>query len=52
MTSSQGISALIRDLDRLGWAWLDRTDAWSDDEGHAEYLLRCRLEADAPGFRV
>lgn len=37
-----------RDLDRLGWRWLDRTDAWDDDDGHAEYLLRCRLEADEP----
>lgn len=42
----QGMKAMVRDQSRLGWLWLDRTDAWSDDEGSAEYLLRCRVEPD------
>lgn len=37
-----------RDPNRLGWQWLDRTDANADDHGNAEYILRCRLEADEP----
>jgi hypothetical protein len=40
-----------RDPGRLGYAPLDRTDAWHDDGGRAEYLLRCRLESDPPTFR-
>lgn len=46
--AAKGPKWLKRDPGRLGWEWLDRTDAWSDDEGHADYLLRCRLEADPP----
>ncbi len=37
---------LMRDPDRLGWGWQDRTDAWADDEGRGGYLLRCRLEPE------
>lgn len=37
-----------RDPDRFGWRWLDRTDADADDDGYAEYILRCRLEAEEP----
>lgn len=40
----------VRDAAHLGYASLDRTDAWHDDGGHAEYLLRCRLEDDPPTF--
>jgi hypothetical protein len=36
-------TAMVRDKDQLSWAWLDRTDAWADDNGEAEYLLRCRV---------
>jgi hypothetical protein len=45
-----GISGnlLVRDSKRLGWSSLERTDAWADDDGHAEYLLRCRLEEVPP----
>lgn len=46
--AAKGPRWLKRDPDRLGWGWLARTDAWSDDDGHAEYLLRCRLEPDVP----
>ncbi len=46
---ASGDNWLKRDPERAGWAWLDRTDAWSDDDGHAEYVLRCRLEADPVG---
>lgn len=40
----------VRDPARLGYLPLDRTDAWHDDDGHADYLLRCRLERDPPTF--
>jgi len=39
---------MVRDPERLGYMPLEKTDAWSDDEGHGEYVLRCRLEPDAP----
>jgi len=43
-------NSYIRDPARLGYAQLDRTDAWHDDDGHAEYLMRARLESDPPTF--
>lgn len=46
--AAKGPRWVKRDPDRLGWGWLDRTDAWSDDDGHAEHLLRCSIEPDAP----
>lgn len=45
------LNAYVRDPARLGYAPLEQTDAWHDDGGHAEYLLRCRLESDPPTFR-
>lgn len=42
----------IRDPERLGYTSLDRTDAWHDDGGHADYLFRCRLEADPPTHQL
>src|SRR5207302_7001326 len=33
----------VRDKTRLGWRDIDHTDAWHDDDGHADYLLECRL---------
>lgn len=32
---------MIRDPGRLGYISLDRTNAWHDDDGHADYLLEC-----------
>lgn len=40
----------VRDPARLGYASLEQTDAWHDDGGRADYLLRCRLESDLPTF--
>jgi hypothetical protein len=37
-----------RDPDRIGWKEIDRTNAWSDDDGHAEYILHCRRLEGAP----
>jgi hypothetical protein len=31
-----------RDPERLGWKEIDRTDAWNDDGGRAEYVLHCK----------
>lgn len=44
------LKEMIRDPERLGFVPLNRTFAQSDDDGHAEYLLRCRLETDAPTY--
>ena len=40
--------SMVRDPEKLGWAWLDRTDAWADDNGNAEYLVRCRANSSPP----
>jgi hypothetical protein len=39
---------MVRDEERLGWMWLGKTDAWADDDGSAEYLIRARLRPEAP----
>jgi hypothetical protein len=33
-----------RDRNRLGYEEIAKTDAWGDDEGRAQYLLRCELQ--------
>jgi hypothetical protein len=38
----------VRDASKLGWEAIEETDAWSDDGGHAEYVLKCELLHDAP----
>ena len=40
----------VRDESKLGWKTIERTNAWADDEGHAEYLLHCEL-VDVPPVR-
>jgi hypothetical protein len=45
-------NVLVRDPARRGLTPVERTNAWTDDSGHAEYVLRCRLEPEAPGFRT
>jgi hypothetical protein len=45
---SAGPRLRVRDSSRLGWTTVERTDAWTDDGGNAEYVLRCELRADAP----
>jgi hypothetical protein len=39
---------MVRDEERLGWMWLGKTDAWADDDGNADYLVRARLRPEAP----
>lgn len=34
---------LVRDSAKLGWKDLQSTEAWTDDDGNAEYLLDIRL---------
>ncbi len=38
----------VRDASNLGWETIEHTDAWVDDGGSAEYLLRCELLSEAP----
>jgi hypothetical protein len=35
----------------LGWSEIDKTDAWKDDRGLAEYLLHCK-RLDGPPRRT
>jgi hypothetical protein len=37
-----------RDAALLGWVETDATRAWEDDNGHAEYVLHCRLLDESP----
>jgi hypothetical protein len=41
---------LVRDPTKLGWLPLERTDAWHDDDGLADYKLDCVL-LDVPPKR-
>jgi len=43
-----GSKVRIRDPQRLGYEEVLKTDAWNDDDGYAEYLLRCDLLPIAP----
>ncbi len=36
-----GQKLLIRDVKKLGYKTIAKTDAWNDDGGHAEYILTC-----------
>ena len=40
-----------RDPTRLGWSEIDKTDAWEDDGGSADYILHCR-RLDRPARRT
>jgi hypothetical protein len=42
-TVVEGRNVQIRDPQRLGYEEIAKTDAWNDDGGYAEYLLRCEL---------
>lgn len=39
---------LVRDETRLGYKDIERTDAWDDDDGYAEYVLHCSLMDGEP----
>lgn len=32
-----------RDASKLSWQEISKTDAWKDDDGHADYLFQCSL---------
>jgi hypothetical protein len=40
-----------RDPSHYGWREIERTDAWNDDDGHAEYLLHCIRQPAPPANR-
>jgi hypothetical protein len=46
----KGRTIRVRDERLLGYEEISRTDAWHDDDGHAEYLLRCQLLPLPPKF--
>lgn len=39
---------LTRDPDRRGYEEIAKTDAWNDDGGHGDYILRCELISTPP----
>ena len=41
-----------RDPRLLGWREVEKTDAWLDDDGRAEYLLHCRRSEAPPRQRL
>lgn len=43
-----GGSIRVRDQTKLQYVEINKTDAWSDDDGHGEYVLRCELLPVAP----
>ncbi|HEY8088089.1 MAG TPA: hypothetical protein VIF09_09590 [Polyangiaceae bacterium] len=47
MTRGGGVCSW-RDPSKLRWVEVEATNAWVDDDGHGEYVLRCELLADAP----
>jgi len=46
-TTVIGSRVMVRDQARLGYADIERTDAWNDDGGNGEYLLTC-MRHDIP----
>jgi len=42
-TLAKGRKIRTRDPQRLGYEEILKTDAWKDDGGHAQYVLRCSL---------
>jgi hypothetical protein len=38
-----GRKMLVRDVSKLGYEEISRTNAWEDDSGFGEYILRCDL---------
>jgi len=42
-TVVEGQKIRVRDQQRLAYEEILKTDAWNDDGGHGEYLLRCEL---------
>lgn len=38
---TNNVRTFARDAARYGWREIERTDAWQDDEGSAEYLIHC-----------
>ena len=39
----RGQKIMTRDQNRLGREAIPKTDAWNDDDGHGNYVLRCKL---------
>lgn len=37
-----------RDTQRISWRSVDRTNAWSDDNQRAEYVMHCNLLSETP----
>jgi len=38
-----GRKTMVRDASKLGYEEISKTDAWQDDSGFCEYILRCDL---------
>ncbi len=48
--NSNGIMA--RDEEKLAWKNITKTKAWKDDDGNAEYLLKCERLSKSPRHKL
>jgi hypothetical protein len=47
----QGRRVMTRDATKTGYIDIPQTDAWNDDDGHADYILICSRQDEAPRHR-
>jgi hypothetical protein len=45
-----GTPIMVRGPGNIGWRHVPRTNAWEDEEGNAEYLLRCTRLPNVPKY--
>jgi len=43
-----GTKMLVRDQSKSSFRSVEQTDAWKDDDGNADYILKCHLTDQAP----
>lgn len=48
----EGRKVLIRDEKKLGYKEIQITNAWTDDNGSAHYILQCDKFDDTPKFKI
>jgi len=48
----EGRKVLTRDKTKLGYKEIQETNAWEDDNGHANYILQCEKNDDTPKFNI
>jgi hypothetical protein len=49
---ASGWNVSLRDERKLGYITILKTDAWGDDKGNAEYILKCTKLDVPPAFKI